>query len=263
MALIDLFIGGFVLPMRYLSNYGSPLTSKLCAALTIGESCALGLVIYTVTFMIYARLYDLKRPSAHIRQHYPLIFSIVASLALFVFYGIPFMANYTTYLLRVVSTASNATMYCSTYMLSVYRPSWMSYIEIGAIYVVPFLSNSIGLACLVRCLHQPKPGRMNVQERKQYKTQRQTTWHVLLLGSTFLFLWLPWVTIRILVVFHNIRSIQRALQISYYVLMFKSVLFPILYAASNSNFRCSFAIYRHKRITMNNRVWTLNGPVHY
>src|SRR5271163_1690660 len=61
MALIDLFIGSFILPMRFVSAYGSPLTSKLCAALTIGESCALASVIYAILFMVYTRLYDLKK----------------------------------------------------------------------------------------------------------------------------------------------------------------------------------------------------------
>ncbi|CAF4915508.1 unnamed protein product, partial [Rotaria sp. Silwood1] len=62
MAFIDLFIGGFVLPMRFISAYGNPLTQKLCVALRIGESCALAAVIYAILFMIYTRLYSLKQP---------------------------------------------------------------------------------------------------------------------------------------------------------------------------------------------------------
>jgi hypothetical protein len=84
------------------------------------------------------------------------------------------------------------------------------------------------------------------------------TRHVVILGITFLFLWLPWIIIRILIVFHNTTEIQRALQITYYILILKSALFPILYASTNSSFRASFAIYRHKRVTTNNRVWTVN-----
>jgi hypothetical protein len=88
--------------------------------------------------------------------------------------------------------------------------------------------------------------------------QRQMTWHVFLLGITFICLWVPWISVRIIIIFYNTNQIQRVLQITYYILVLKSVFFPLLYASTNAAFRGSFAIYRHQRVTMNNRVWTIN-----
>ena len=81
MAFIDLFIGGFVLPMRFQSVYGSPLTPKLCAALSIGESCALSSVIYAIGFMVYTRLYYLKNVSMSFHRRYIIISLFVSWIA--------------------------------------------------------------------------------------------------------------------------------------------------------------------------------------
>jgi hypothetical protein len=259
MAFIDLFIGGFVLPMRFISAYGNPLTSKLCAALTIGESCALASVIYAILFMVYTRLYDLKKTTKNIHRRYLIIILLISWIIFFLFYGIPFMTNYSEYLLP--QTSSNITTYCTTYTTSIYHPPWMAYTEIGMIYSFPFLTIFFGLCFLIYYLCQRKPKGLDSIQRKYYREEKQMTWHVVILSSTFLVLWLPWVIIRILFIFYNTKQIQHVLQITYYILIFKSVIFPILYASTNTSFRGSFAIYRHRRITMNNRVWTLNKNI--
>ena len=258
MALIDLYFGGFVLPMRFISAYGSPLTQKLCAALAIGESSAMGAAIYAILFMIYTRLYDLQQPQPDIRRRYLILLLFSSWIALFLFYGIPFMINYSSYLLAITSPTLNTTSYCTTYTTSVYRPPWMAYTEIGAIYSIPILFIVIGLICLIRYLCQARPRRLEIAERKIYVQQRQMTWHVFLLGLTFLLFWLPWISMRIVIIFYSTRTLRRVLQITYYILVLKSVLFPILYAATNTAFRGSFAIYRHERIIMNNRVWSIH-----
>jgi hypothetical protein len=259
MAFIDLFIGGFVLPMRFLSAYGSPLTPKLCAALGIGESCALAAVIYAILFMIYTRLYSLKQPKKEIHRRYLIILLLSSWIILFLFYGIPFMTNYSSYLITITSETSNSTSYCTTYTSSIYHPLWMAYTEIVAIYFIPLTCILIGIIYLLYVLCQKRPKGLKFEEKKTYREQQQMTWHIFLLSITFIFLWLPWISIRILIIFDNIPIIQRALQIAYYILILKSVFFPILYASTNTAFRGSFAIYRHQRITMNNRVWTVDG----
>jgi hypothetical protein len=260
MAFIDLFIGGFVLPMRFISAYGSPLTPKLCAALGIGESCAIAAVIYAILFMIYTRIYSLKQVLIDIHRRYLILLLLLSSwIILFLFYGIPFMTNYSSYLVTITSTTSNSTSYCTTYTSSIYHPPWMAYTEIGMIYSLPLIFIFMGTIYLLYNLCQRRPRRLELGERKIYREQRQMTWHVFILSITFIFLWLPWISIRILIIFDNIPSIQRALQITYYILILKCVFFPILYASTNASFRGSFAIYRHQRITMNNRIWTVNN----
>ncbi|CAF4535490.1 unnamed protein product [Rotaria sp. Silwood1] len=258
MAFIDLFIGGFVLPMRFISAYGNPLTQKLCVALRIGESCALAAVIYAILFMIYTRLYSLKQPSLNIRRRYPLLLLIISWIILFLFYGIPFMATYSSYLLPATSTASNTTSYCTTYTTSIYHAPWMAYTEIGIIYSLPLIFIFIGLIYLLQYLCQPQPRQSELAARRIYLEQRQMTWHTFLLGITFFFLWLPWISIRILIIFLHTYAIQHALQITYYILILKSLIFPLIYASTNASFRGSFAIYRHQRVIMNARVWTIN-----
>jgi len=257
MAFIDLFIGSFVLPMRFVSAYGSSLTSKLCAALTIGESCALASVIYSILFMVYTRLYDLKKSSIVIRRRYLLIILLTSWIILFLFYGIPFMTKYSSYLITLTSSTSNTT-YCTTYTTSIYHPPWMAYTEIGIIYSIPFLLIFIGLHFLLRHLWQSRPRRLDLIQRRYFSEQKQMTRHVVILSLTFIFLWLPWIIIRIIITFQNTIQIQQALQITYYILILKCVIFPMLYASTNASFRGSFAIYRHKRITTNTHVWTTN-----
>ena len=140
MAFIDLFIGGFVLPMRFISAYGSPLTPKLCAALGIGESCALAAVIYAILFMIYTRLYSLKQPPPNVHRRYLILVLLTSWVILFLFYGIPFMTNYSSYLITITSSTSNITSYCTTYTTSIYHPPWMAYTEIGVIYVFTIIT---------------------------------------------------------------------------------------------------------------------------
>lgn len=263
MALIDLFFGGFVLPVRYLSAYGNPLTRKLCTALAVGESCAMAAAIYAILFMIYTRLYDLKQPKPTIYRRHLILLLILSWLVLFLFYGIPYMINYSDYLIGITSTALNTTTYCATYTTSVYRPLWMAYTEIGAIYSCPMILISIGLLRLLRQLCQRKPRRLEGAERKTYLEQRQMTWHVFLLALFFLLLWLPWISVRITIIFLNTRTLRSVLQITYYILVFKSVLFPLLYASTNASFRGSFAIYRHQRITMNNQIWSVHDHFGY
>jgi len=261
MAFIDLFMGGFVLPMRFVSAYGSPLTSKLCAALGIGESCAMSAVIYAIAFMLYTRIYSLKTLSTDIRRRYLIYLLILSWIILFLFYGIPFMTNYKSYLVVLESETSNSTSYCTTYTTSIYHPPWMFYTEIAFIYVLPIGSIVIGLCYLLRhlCKRKQKPRQLDLGERKIYLFERRMTMHVFVLSMTFLVLWLPWISIRILIIFHNIPKIQRALQIAYYILILKCALFPILYASTNTAFRGSFAIYRRQRIKINNRVWTIEN----
>ena len=261
MAFIDLFIGSFVLPMRFVSAYGSPLTSKLCAALAIGESCAMAAVIYAILFMLYTRIYSLKRVSKTIHRRYLIMTLLSSWVIFFLCYGTPFMVNYSEYLVALKSTTSNSTSYCTTYTTSIYHPPWMSYTEIGIIYFIPITLILIGLIYLLHRLCKRQPRRFEIGEKKIYIQERQMTWHVFILGIVFIFLWLPWISIRILIIFHNIPTIQRALQITYYILILKSALFPILYASTNASFRGSFAIYRHERIKMNNRVWATNYDI--
>jgi hypothetical protein len=173
MAFIDLFIGGFVLPMRFISAYGSSLTPKLCAALAIGESCAMAAVIYAFVFMIYTRLYSLKQGSVDIRRRFLLLLLLCSWIILFLFYGIPFITNYTSYLLTTTSTASNITSYCTTYTTSIYHPPWMSYTEIGFIYAFPLIFIFIGLIYLISYLCKPRPRRLEIAERKMYLEERQ------------------------------------------------------------------------------------------
>ncbi|CAF0850582.1 unnamed protein product [Adineta steineri] len=258
MAFIDLFIGGFVLPMRFMSAYGSPLTSKLCTALAIGESCALAAIIYAIAFMIYTRLYSLKQPTPVIDRRFLLILILLSWVILFLFYGIPFMTNYSNYLLTETSTTSNQTSYCTTYTTSIYHPLWMAYTEIGIIYILPLLIIFIGLLFLMKHLCKRRPRRLEASERKSYIEQQQMTWHVYLLGITFCLFWFPWIIIRIIIIFNHTYQIQRALQITYYILMIKSFIFPILYAATNASFRGNFAIYRHQRIVINKHIWSVN-----
>ncbi|CAF1011322.1 unnamed protein product [Rotaria sordida] len=255
MAFIDLFIGGFVLPMRFINAYGNPSTQKLCTALKIGESCALAAVIYSILFMIYTRLYSLKQPSPTIRRHYLLLLLLISWIILFLFYGIPFMTNYSHYLLPITS---NTTSYCTPYITSIYHPLWMSYTEIGIIYSLPLIFIFIGLIYLLQNLCHLRSRRLKLAERSIYIEQRQMTWHIFLLGITFIFLYLPWISIRILIIFLQSSEIRLALQITYYILILKSLIFPLIYASTNASFRCSFAIYRRQRIIMNNRVWTIN-----
>jgi len=264
MAFIDLFIGGFVLPMRFISAYGSPLTPKLCAALGVGESCAMAAVIYAILFMIYTRIYSLKDILVDIHRRYLILLLLLLSwIILFLFYGIPFMTNYSSYLVTITSTISNSTSYCTTYTSSIYHPPWMAYTEIAMIYSLPLIFIFMGTIYLLYNLCQRRPRRLELGERKLYLEERQMTRHVFILSITFIFLWLPWISIRILLIFNNIPSIQRALQITYYILILKSVLFPILYASTNASFRGSFAIYRHRRIVMNTRVWTVHHNLGY
>ena len=263
MAFIDLFIGGFVLPMRFISAYGNPLSFQLCTALTIGESCALAAVIYAILLMTYTRLYSLKKDVKVIHRRY-LILSLLSSwIILFLFYGTPFIINYSSYLVTIPTVESNVTLYCRTYTASISHPPWMSYTEIGAIFVFPLILITIGIVFLLKNLCEKQLSRISSSDRKTYRQERQMTWHVFALGTTFLILWLPWISIRIVIIFHNIPLIQRLLQITFYVLLLKSVLFPILYASTNSAFRGSFAIYRHRRIVMNNRVWAANDNTIY
>jgi hypothetical protein len=173
------------------------------------------------------------------------------------------MTNYSSYLVTVTSTTSNSTSYCTTYTSSIYHPPWMAYTEIAAIYVIPLTCISIGILYLLYILCQKRPSGLKFEEKRAYREQRQMTWHVFLLSITFMFLWLPWISIRILIIFDNITTIQRILQITYYILILKSVLFPILYASTNAAFRGSFALYRHHRITLNNRVWTVDTNAAY
>jgi hypothetical protein len=257
MSFIDLFIGSFVLPLRFVNAFVNPLSPKLCTALYIGEVCAMGSVIYAITFMIYTRLYALKSPSSNIHCRYPIILLITSWIILFLFYGIPFMTNYFT---LITSTGLNVTDYCKTYSSSISHPPWMSYTEIGMIYFCPFLCIAIGLRFLIHHLYQPKPLRLDINQRKCYLERKQLTRHVVILTLTFILLWLPWIIIRIIFIFYNPTQIRNALQITYYILLLKCALFPILYASTNSSFRCSFAIYRHTRITTNNRIWTINEP---
>ncbi|CAF1651114.1 unnamed protein product [Adineta ricciae] len=260
MAFIDLFIGGFVLPMRFISAYGNPLTDKLCAALAVGESCAIAAVIYTIAFMIYTRLYNLKHPTTYIHRRFLILLLLVSWLVFFLFYGIPFITNYPSYLIILVSTTSNTTSYCTTYTTSIYHPLWMAYTEIGVIYGLPLFVIVIGLILLMKELCKRRPRKLEAPERKMYNNERKMTWHVFLLGATFVCLWFPWITVRIVIIFYNTHTIQRTLQITYYILTLKCVLFPLLYASTNASFRGSFAIYRHQRIVLNNRVWAVHNP---
>ncbi|CAF2066692.1 unnamed protein product [Rotaria magnacalcarata] len=264
MAFIDLFIGSFVLPLRYLNTYGNPLTLKLCTALRIGESCALAAVVYAIFIMIYARLYNLKRPSVVIHRHYLLILLLSSWIVFFLFYGIPFMIDYSNYSLSITSTKTiNVTSCCTTYTTSIYHSPWMAYIEIGIIYSIPLMFISIGLIYLLHCICQPRPKRLGPTERKIYLEEQKTTWHVFLLGITFIFLWVPWMSVRILIIFYNTYTIQLVLQITYYILLLKSVLFPIVYASTNASFRGSFALYKHQRITFAVRVSAIDDQHEY
>lgn len=255
MAFIDLFIGGFVLPLRFISAYGHPLTSKLCAALGIGESCAIAAIIYAILFLICTRWYSLKEPSLYIHRRYLLLLFLLSWIALFLFYGIPFMVNYSSYLITTTSSTSNSTSYCATYTTSIYHPTWMAYTEIGIIYSVPLLFIFIGLFYLLYELCRTRPKRLEIMERRFYREQQQMTWHVFLLSIIFVFLWMPWILVRIIIIFEHSNQIQRILQITYYILILRSALFPLIYASTNASFRGSFAIYRHQRIVINNQVW--------
>ncbi|CAF1003164.1 unnamed protein product [Adineta ricciae] len=259
MAFVDLFIGSFVLPMRFISAYDKPLTSRLCAALTIGESCSIACIIYNILFMIFVRLYNLKKAFQPIRRRYIIILLLTIWLSLFVFYGIPFMINSSSYLLTVTSSTTNQTSFCTTYATSIHHPLWMSYAEIGLIFSFPLLCIFLGNTFLIRHLCQRRPRRLDSIDRREYLVAKKMTWHVLSLSLAFLCLCLPWISIRILIIFVNTKTIQRTLQITYYFLIVKCVVFPILYAATNASFRGSFAMYRHKRITTNNRVWTVHA----
>ncbi|CAF3565277.1 unnamed protein product, partial [Rotaria sp. Silwood2] len=163
--------------MRFISAYVNPLTQKLCAALRIGESCALAAVIYAILFMIYTRLYSLKQPSPNIRRRYILLLLIISWIILFLFYGIPFMTNYV---LPLISTTSNITSYCTTYSASIYHPPWMAYTEIGIIYSLPLIFIFIGLIYLLHYLCQPRPKQLESAERRIYLEQRQMTWDIFL-----------------------------------------------------------------------------------
>ena len=236
--------------MRFVSAYGNPLTSKLCAALSIGESCALASVIYAIAFMVYTRLYDLKKTSIGYssslsNNNFINIMDYLLSFLWYTIYDKLFKLSCN----NNIST-SNITSYCTTYTTSIYHPPWMAYTEIGIIYSFPFLSIFIGLSFLIHHLCQRRPKGLDLIQRKYYLEQKQMTWHVVILSLTFIFLWLPWIIFRIIIIFHNTKQIQQALQITYYILILKSVIFPILYASTNSSFRGSFAIYRHKRITI-------------
>ena len=258
MAFIDLFIGSFVLPLRYINAYRSPLTSKLCTTLGIGESCALSAMIYTIVLMIYIRLYNLKRSTFIIHHCYIILLLLSSCLILCLFYGIPFMAYYSTYPLSSIKfSTSNTTTYCTTYPISIYHGTWMSYLEIGIIYIVPIILIWIGLVVLLCHLCQSKPRHLKFIERKIDLERRQMTWHVFLLSFTFVLLCLPWISIRInIIIVHSSLQFRRILQITYYILLLRSALFPIIYASTNPSFRGSFAVYRHQRTTMNNLVWT-------
>lgn len=256
MAFLDLFIGSFVLPVRFLAAYVNPLTSKLCTALSIGEAWAMASIIYAIVFMVYIRLYNLKQPTKLIYRRYLILLLFISWIAFFLFYGIPFIINSADYLL--ISTTRNHTGYCATYSTSIVHPFWMNCIEFGMIYIVPLSLIFIGLICLIYYSRQAKPKGLDLIQRKSYLERKQMTRHVLILSSTFLLLWLPWIILRIISIWSNTNSIQHALQITYYILIFKCLIFPILYASTNASFRGSFAIYRHKRITMNNRVWAID-----
>ncbi|CAF3695284.1 unnamed protein product [Rotaria socialis] len=264
MSFIDIFIGSFVLPLRYLNAYGHPLTPKLCTALRIGESGALAAVVYAIIFMIYARLYNLKRPSVVIHRRYLLILLLSSWIVIFLFYGIPFMIDYSNYSLSITSTNTiNATSYCTTYATSIYHSPWMAYTEIGIIYSMPLILISIGLIYLLHCICQPRPKQLGPTERKIYLKNQKMIWHVFLLGTTFLFLWVPWMSVRILIIFYSTYTIQLVLKITYYILLFKSVLFPIVYASTNASFRGSFAMYKHQRMTFNTRVSVIDYQHEY
>lgn len=238
--------------MRFLSAYGNPFTWKRCATLIVSEAWTFASVVYVLVLMIFTRLYNLMQPGQTIRRRYLMLVLVISWICLFLFYAIPFIARGEEYLTPI------SALYCGTYVHSVFHPLWMAYTEMGVVYWFPFGCMAVGLSVLLHSLCQSRPKGLNFDERKQYKDRRQMTWHVFLLGTAFLILWVPWMTLRTVINFHQTRKIQHALQITYYILIFKSILFPLLYASSNASFRGSFAIYRHRRITMNNRVWTIN-----
>ncbi|CAF2071670.1 unnamed protein product [Rotaria magnacalcarata] len=148
-------IGGFVLPMRFQSTYGSLLTSKLCAVLAIG-------------FMIYTRLYYLKNASTSFHRRYLIILLLVSWVASFIFYGIPFMTNNSIDHFKVVSPITNSVFYCTKYTISIHLSNSMVYTEIGIMYSLPFLCIFIGLLFLIRHLCQSKPIRLDKIQRKEY-----------------------------------------------------------------------------------------------
>ena len=206
--------------------------------------------------MVYTRLFNLHWPNKRIPRHY-LILLLIASWLIFVlFYVIPLL-NTSSEDLRM-RTTGNVTSYCSTYATSIAHPLWMNYVELIMIYLIPLSLILLGLIFLGKSFCQVKPKGLDLIQRKSYLERKKMTRHVLILSSTFLLLWLPWIILRIIFIWSNTKSIQHALQITYYILIVKCFIFPILYASTNASFRGSFAIYRHKRITMNNRVWTIN-----
>lgn len=148
MAFIDLFIGCCVLPMRFVSAYGNPFTSKLCAGLAIGESFALASIIYLISFMMLIRIYDLRKSSNYIKRRYLILIILLLWLILFLFYGIPFLTNYSNYFTNIPSS-SNETSYCITYIKSIYHPPWMAYTEIVIIYSIPLLCICTSLVFLL------------------------------------------------------------------------------------------------------------------
>lgn len=263
MTLIDLLIGGFILPVRYINTYGNPLHKNFCVALVIGESCAMAEIIYSILLMIFTRIYDLKSSTQEIRRRTLFFMLILFWLIFFVFYGVPFILQQSNYLIEKHTSASNVTSYCENYNTSINHPLWMMYIEIVFIYSIPTFLICYGNIRLIQNLCEKPPRKMEQGEYKKYLFRRQMTWHVFLLSIAFLVLWLPWVSIRILITFETTRTIRLVLRIFYYVFTFKSVLFPILYASTNSSFRGSFAIYRHYRIKMNNRVWSVHDNFGY
>ncbi|CAF1278901.1 unnamed protein product [Didymodactylos carnosus] len=259
MAFIDLFIGSFVLPVRYMSVYsGQSINSRLCAALAIGESCAIAAVLYTIGILNFMRIYEtFSQASLSVKRLLITAIILLTWIIFFLFYGIPYMTNYSSYLQTI--TSNNITEFCVHYTVGTYHPKWMEITEMIVVYVIPMLLilTSTGYLTRLLCIPRPKFQKTEKTERKKYQESVQTTWHVYILSLTLLCLWLPWIILRIMSFFY-INQIQQALQITYYILIFKCVLFPLMYAGTNPSFRGSFALYRHKRVVMNNRVWVMN-----
>ncbi|CAF1196945.1 unnamed protein product [Didymodactylos carnosus] len=255
MSFIDLFIGSFVLPMRFMSAYsGQSMTSHLCIALVIGENCAMAAVLYAIGLLNCVRIYEIfGRTSSTITKRSLIVIIILLSwIIFFLFYGIPYMTNYSNYL-RTTSS-NNITHYCVSYMTSIYHPKWMEIIEVIVIFGIPILLTLTSIAYLTRLLCKPRPKFQKTEkiEKKKYQEYVQITWHVYILSFTFLSLWLPWIILKITLFFIYTYPIQQALQITYYILIFKCVLFPLIYAATNPSFRGTFAIYKHRRVLMSN-----------
>lgn len=248
LALIDFLIGILVLPLRFYRNDKKSISSTLCLILKIADSWAFSASVYTVLLMTLLYVCTWKSTLKNIRCLYIILLIATLWIHLLLLYTIPILAESQNLLKTAQSTQNDGTVYCATFLDSISRPSLMFYFEVGLLYTIPCLFISFELIYLMELIFKQKNRQNQINTRQPYRQHRSMHKHVFFIGLVFILFWLPWATLRTLHGFNLMNQNRSGVKIAYYIFMLKSIISPIVYASTNSSFRFSFAVYRHKRV---------------